>query len=65
MAKILKLGAVLFVITAVTGLVLGGVYTMTLEPINIAKEKKKRRRLPRLSRKPLNLRALRSSRARV
>jgi electron transport complex protein RnfG len=41
MAKILKLGAVLFVITAVTGLVLGGVYTMTLEPINIAKEKEK------------------------
>lgn len=41
MAKILKLGAVLFLITAVTGLILGGVYTMTLEPINKAKEKEK------------------------
>jgi len=41
MAKILKLGAVLFVITAITGLVLGGVYTMTLEPIKTAKEKEK------------------------
>ena len=39
MAKILKLAAVLFVITAVTGLILGGVYTMTLEPISSAKEK--------------------------
>ena len=36
MAKILKLGAVLCVITAITGLVLGGVYTMTLEPIKTA-----------------------------
>ncbi|MEA4872678.1 MAG: RnfABCDGE type electron transport complex subunit G [Synergistaceae bacterium] len=41
MAKILKLGAVLFIITAVTGLILGGVYTMTLEPISSAKEKEK------------------------
>ena len=41
MAKILKLAAVLFVITAITGLVLGGVYTMTLEPIKTAKEKEK------------------------
>ncbi len=41
MAKILKLAAVLFVITAITGLVLGGVYTMTLEPIKVAKEKEK------------------------
>lgn len=41
MAKILKLGAVLFIITAVTGLVLGGIYTMTLEPIRAAKEKEK------------------------
>lgn len=41
MGKILKLGVVLFVITAVTGLILGGVYTMTLEPIRIAKEREK------------------------
>ena len=41
MAKILKLAAVLFVITAITGLILGGVYTMTLEPISSAKEKEK------------------------
>ena len=41
MAKILRLGAVLFIITAVTGLILGGVYTMTLEPIRSAKEKEK------------------------
>lgn len=41
MAKILKLGVVLFIITAVTGLILGGVYTMTLEPISAAKEKEK------------------------
>lgn len=41
MAKILKLGAVLFIITAVTGLILGGVYTMTLEPISAAKQKEK------------------------
>lgn len=41
MGKILKLGIVLFIITAVTGLILGGVYTMTLEPIRIAKEREK------------------------
>ncbi|HAJ94120.1 MAG TPA: electron transporter RnfG [Synergistaceae bacterium] len=41
MAKILKLGAVLFIITTVTGLILGGVYTMTLEPISAAKQKEK------------------------
>jgi len=41
MAKILKLGVVLFVFTALTGLILGGVYTMTLEPIAAAKEKEK------------------------
>lgn len=41
MAKIFKLGFVLLVITAVTGLILGGVYTLTLEPIRIAKEKEK------------------------
>lgn len=41
MAKIFKLGAVLFAITAITGLVLGGIYTMTLEPISAAKEKEK------------------------
>lgn len=41
MGKIFKLGLVLFVITAVTGLILGGVYTMTLEPIRIAKEREK------------------------
>lgn len=41
MGKILKLGVVLFIITAVTGLILGGVYTMTLEPIRIAQEREK------------------------
>ncbi|NLX85129.1 MAG: RnfABCDGE type electron transport complex subunit G [Synergistaceae bacterium] len=41
MAKILKLGVVLFVFTALTGLILGGVYTMTLEPISAAKEREK------------------------
>lgn len=41
MGKILKLGIVLFIITAVTGLILGGVYTMTLEPVRIAKEREK------------------------
>ena len=33
MGKIVKLGLVLFVITAVTGLILGAVHTVTLEPI--------------------------------
>lgn len=41
MGKILKLGIVLFIITAVTGLILGGVYTMTLEPIRMAQEREK------------------------
>ena len=41
MGKILKLGIVLFIITAVTGLLLGGVYTITLEPIKIAKGNEK------------------------
>jgi electron transport complex protein RnfG len=40
-SKIVRLGIVLFVITAVTGLILGGVYTMTLEPIRAAKEREK------------------------
>lgn len=41
MGKILKLGIVLFIITAVTGLILGGVYTLTLEPIRQAQEREK------------------------
>ena len=41
MSKIIRLGVVLFIITAVTGLILGGVYTMTLEPIRTAKEREK------------------------
>lgn len=41
MGKIFKLGVVLFIITAVTGLILGGVYTLTLEPIRAAKEREK------------------------
>ncbi len=41
MPKIAKYGVILFVITAVTGLILGGVYTKTLEPIQIAKAKEK------------------------
>lgn len=41
MAKILKLGIVLLIITAVTGIILGGVYTMTLEPIRVTKEREK------------------------
>lgn len=36
MAKIIRLGLVLFIITAVTGLILGGVHTITLEPIRQA-----------------------------
>lgn len=39
MGKILKLGIVLFIITAVTGMILGGVYTITLKPIKVAKER--------------------------
>ncbi len=41
MPKILKLGLILFAITAVTGLILGGVYTMTLEPIRAVQAKEK------------------------
>jgi electron transport complex protein RnfG len=41
MGKIMKLSVVLFVITALTGLILGGVYTVTLDPIREAKEKEK------------------------
>ena len=39
MRKIIKLGIILLVITAVTGFVLGGVYTATLKPIAEAKQK--------------------------
>ncbi|EHL71472.1 RnfABCDGE type electron transport complex subunit G [Cloacibacillus evryensis] len=41
MGKIVKLGLVLFVITAVTGLILGAVHTVTLEPIRRSQEKAK------------------------
>lgn len=41
MGKIFKLGIVLFIITAVTGLILGVVYVITEEPISIAKEREK------------------------
>ncbi len=41
MAKILKLGLVLFIITAVTGIILGGVYTLTLEPIRLTQLREK------------------------
>lgn len=41
MSKIVKLGLILFVITAVTGLVLGAVQTITLEPIKEAQAKEK------------------------
>lgn len=41
MAKIIRLGAVLFLITAVTGIILGGVHTVTLEPIRLTKERQK------------------------
>lgn len=41
MGKIIKLGVMLFAITAVAGLILGGVYTMTLEPIKTTKEREK------------------------
>lgn len=41
MGKIIRLGIVLFIITAVTGLILGGVYTMTQEPIRVAKERER------------------------
>ncbi len=41
MAKIIKLSFILLIITLVTGILLGGVYTMTLEPIRVAKESAK------------------------
>lgn len=41
MAKIIRLSLVLLLITAVTGIILGAVYTMTLEPIRAAKEREK------------------------
>ena len=41
MGKIVKLGLVLFVITAVTGLILGAVHTVTLEPIREAQAREK------------------------
>ena len=41
MGKIIKLGFVLLVITAVTGLILGAVHTITLEPIRIAEAREK------------------------
>lgn len=41
MGKIIRLGLVLFVITAVTGLILGAVHTVTLEPIREAQAKEK------------------------
>ena len=41
MPKIVKYGLILFAITAATGLILGGVYTMTLEPIRLVQEQEK------------------------
>ena len=41
MPKIAKYGLILFAITAATGLILGGVYTMTLEPIRLVQEQEK------------------------
>lgn len=41
MGKIVRLGLVLFVITAVTGLILGAVHTATLEPIRVARTNEK------------------------
>lgn len=41
MGKILKLGFILLLITAVTGVILGGVYTLTLEPIRMTRERQK------------------------
>ena len=38
MRKIIKLGLILFAITAITGFILGGVYSATLEPIAMAKQ---------------------------
>ena len=41
MPKIVRYGLILFAITAATGLILGGVYTMTLEPIRLVQEQEK------------------------
>lgn len=41
MTKTMRLGAVLFTITAVTGLILGGVHSLTREPIRAAGERVK------------------------
>ncbi|MDO4561727.1 MAG: RnfABCDGE type electron transport complex subunit G [bacterium] len=41
MGKIIKLGLVLFIITAVTGLILGAVHTITLAPIREAQAREK------------------------
>ncbi|MEG1642117.1 MAG: RnfABCDGE type electron transport complex subunit G [Synergistaceae bacterium] len=41
MAKIARLGIVLFAITLITGMILGKVYTVTLEPIAATKQKEK------------------------
>ncbi|MDY2984951.1 MAG: RnfABCDGE type electron transport complex subunit G [Synergistes jonesii] len=41
MGKILRLGLVLFIITAVTGVILGAVHTLTLEPIRWAQGREK------------------------
>lgn len=41
MGKIVKLGIVLLIITAVTGFILGAVYTITLEPIRATRAREK------------------------
>ena len=41
MAKIIRLSLVLLLITAITGIILGAVYTVTLEPIRKVKEREK------------------------
>lgn len=42
MAKIIRLSLVLLLITAITGIILGAVYTVTLEPIRkVVKEREK------------------------
>lgn len=45
MGKMYRLSFVLFLITAVTGVILGGVYTVTKEPINRTKIREKREAL--------------------
>jgi electron transport complex protein RnfG len=40
-AKIFKLSIILLVITMATGIILGGIYTITLEPIRMAKQNEK------------------------